>query len=139
MPQGRVDGACTTLKFQAWRLLDFTGVLVVDTDVCMHEDVLPFFHEMERSGRYFAASGIEVADRAYDGLNTHMIYLVPNQLTFQLLTDKARLADFLPYTNTEQDILETVFPVHLPKVRFPKHDHKKFYRACEKKCMRKSG
>ena len=42
----------------------------------------------------------------------------------RLLRDKAASGDFMPYTNGEQDVLETVFPVHgLMRVEPPAHRH----------------
>ena len=82
---------------------------------------------------YFLATP-ERYKRSYDGLNTHMMYLQPNALIMKLLRDKAKTGDFLPYTNTEQDVIETAFSPHASGVteasRFPRHDH---FRGCSGK------
>ena len=44
--------------------------------------------------------------RAYPGLNTHLVLLRPNPDVFDLLMSAARHALYVPYTNTEQDLLE---------------------------------
>ena len=75
---------------------------------------------------YFLAE-LEYGDRSgrrYSGLNTHMMYLEPSALVGQLLLDKARTGDFVPFTNTEQDVLETVFsPYASGRISPPPHKH----------------
>ena len=101
----------------------YAGVAVVDTDVCVHEDVHAWMRRLHRNGTYFAAMK-EVVGRPHLGMNTHLMYLRPSRLLHRLLVDKARLGDFMPYTNGEQDVIETVFAPHLDSPEgLPSHTH----------------
>ncbi|KAH8078144.1 serine/threonine kinase [Aureococcus anophagefferens] len=96
--QPRDDGAGTTLKFWAWALADFDGVVVADAD--------GFMAELHRRRAPFAAAA-ERGNRDYDGFNSHLFYARPSLDVFALLRDKAASGDFVPYTNTEQDVFDT--------------------------------
>ena len=108
---------------------------IINAQVCLRAPVAPWLHRTVQSSPapYFLATP-ERYKRAYDGLNTHMMYLQPNALILKLLRDKAKTGDFLPYTNTEQDAIETAFSPHASGVteasRFPRHDH---FRGCSGK------
>ena len=119
--QDRQDGVCTTTKLLAWNLTEYDNVLCVDTDVVFSEDPSPWMRR--HSERYFVARR-EVATRHYLGLNTHMFYLKPSQLLFRVLSDASTSGHYIPYTNTEQDVLESVFaPLAFPPL--PRHVHTK--------------
>jgi hypothetical protein len=121
--QPRTNGRCTALKLEAWGLVQYDGVALVDTDVCFHEDLFAWMRRLHRSRTYFAATR-EVAGRPHLGLNTHLVYLKPSSLLHQILRDKARLGDFMPYVNAEQDVIESVFPAHLEWAgTLPNHTH----------------
>ena len=46
----------------------------------------------------------------------------------RLLRDKAARGAFLPFTNTEQDVLETVFaPANLSAPKLPRHFHSSYH------------
>ena len=46
------------------------------------------------------------------GLQSHILCMVPDENLFRLLTLKAKHGEFLPYTNGDQDVIETVFSLH---------------------------
>lgn len=130
--QRREDGRCTTLKFNAWAL-KYDAVLVLDTDVCLEENPYPFLAAAYKSGHYFLAFKGVSARRAVEGFNTHMIFLQPNTMFESLLRDKARNGEFMPFTNTEQDVLDTVFSAAtsgVPRQVFPKHQHGRSNMSC---------
>ena len=52
----------------------------------------------------------EKAKRSYLGLNTHMMILRPSLDFYALLLANAALGHFVPYTRTEQDVIESAFP-----------------------------
>ena len=47
-----------------------------------------------------------------------------------MLIDMARTASYVPYTNTEQDVIETVFATHMQFPTLPNHTHTKDQGAC---------
>merc|ERR1711937_172860 len=51
--------------------------------------------------------------RRYLGLNSHMMLLTPSNKTFDLLIQHSQDGEYVPYTNTDQDILEFLYPAHL--------------------------
>jgi hypothetical protein len=124
--QKRTDGKCTTLKFAAWDLVEYDAFLLADSDVCFDEDVYPFLIDMFQKERYFLASA-EGGTRGWVGLNTHMVYAKPDVLLGKIMRDKASAGTFLPYTNTEQDVLETMFDTKTAAIHaeFPSHAHSK--------------
>ena len=129
--QSRRDGACTTLKFSAWALLEYDGLFHSDTDICLHEDPVPYLHQFCSVGEPFLAIQHR-ENRQYLGANAHFTYLQPDYFIFEILTHKAKSGDFVPFTNTEQDVIETLFaPHHMEQVkrrfrlRFPAHKHSK--------------
>ena len=123
----RKDGQCTVLKLEAWRLTEYDGIALIDGDVCVDADLRPWMRTLHADGAYFwsAAEGRPPRpDGWHDGLNSHLAYLAPSDILHRLLRDKAASGDFMPYTNGEQDVLETVFPVHgLLRVEPPAHRH----------------
>ena len=46
------------------------------------------------------------------GLNTHLMLLRPNRTVYQELLQKAATGDYIPFTNTEQGVLENYFCNH---------------------------
>ena len=83
----------------------------------------------------FAATA-ETAARGFVGLNTHLVLLAPERdgATFGALLARASECNYLPYTNTEQDVLEAHFtwtaaaeieapPADARAPRFPAHWH----------------
>ena len=61
--------------------------------------------------------------RGYVGLNSHLFFLQPSALVFRLLTDMATSGSFVPYTNSDQDVLETVFASHKLMPELPLNLH----------------
>ena len=103
--QPRRDYACTSAKFFAWNLTAHSNVLLVDADVLLREDPLPW---MTRHSDELFVAHTEQASRAYVGLNTRMMYLQPNAAVFELLRRASIAGNFVPYTNSEQDVIESV-------------------------------
>ena len=99
------------LKFLAWNLTEYTRVFHSDTDVCMQQDPLPWAAVHERLGTYFAARHENAATRGYNGMNAHFLFLQPNAQLYWMLSESARTASFIPHTNCDQDMLETVFAI----------------------------
>jgi len=64
-------------------------------------------------------------NRSYDGLNTHVMFLRPSSHIFTILQLKSEHGEFVPYTNTEQDVLETVFSTEESSVQMFIHEHSK--------------
>ena len=126
--QLRRDGACTLTKFHAWNLTNLDAVAVLDSDICLHNpaSVWNALANFSQSSQPFAA-GPERAKRKYRGFNTRVMFLKPSPAIFKVLIDKAASGDFLPYSNTEQDVIETVFSpsVHAKKNLAPHHEHQK--------------
>ena len=50
-----------------------------------------------------------MGERAYRGLNSRLMYLQPDRRIYELLRRAAVSGNYVPYTNSEQDILETFF------------------------------
>ena len=124
--QRRTDFRCTSLKLLAWNMTDYARVLIVDADVCMLSDPVPWM--VRHRSEYFVAAhepfGRWPNKRPYLGLNTHMVFLEPSRLLFRLLVDKGRTRSYVPYTNGEQDVVETVFADHADMPTLPPHTHK---------------
>ena len=122
--QRRQDAECTSLKLLVWNLTEYERVMVADTDTCMHEDPAPWiraqwaeYFVMGREGNFGNRQ------RGYLGLNSHLFFLQPSALVFRLLTDVATSGSFVPFTNGDQDVLETVFAAHRPMPALPRNVH----------------
>ena len=124
--QHRYDGACTLTKFHAWNLTNLDAVAVLDSDICLH-NLASFWNALanfSQSSQPFAAN-YERANRRYRGFSTRIMFLKPSPAIFKVLIDKAASGDFLPYTNTEQDVIETVFSPSVHAMHMPRHVHAK--------------
>lgn len=137
--QRRPDHACTSLKLLAWNLTQYRSVLLSDLDVCLLEDPAPWMRA--HADEYFVASqepfGRWPNSRKFLGLNSHLCFLQPSTLLFRLLRDKGQTRSYIPYTNGEQDIIETVFADHARWPPLPRHTHKCGWRACVCEDLRK--
>jgi hypothetical protein len=51
----------------------------------------------------------EKALRVYIGQNTHIMLLTPSNEVLEKIVYHARDGIYVPYTNTEQDVLEAIF------------------------------
>ena len=127
--QRRADGWCTTLKFEAWKWIEYYGILMIDSDVYMYEDPSLVMTNLCEANAYFVATS-EDQGRGWDGLNTHIIYITPDRLLNRFLRDKAGSGDFVAFTNTEQDSLETLYNPTINNIasytmNWPNHTHKK--------------
>ncbi|KAJ1626345.1 hypothetical protein T492DRAFT_1033061 [Pavlovales sp. CCMP2436] len=128
--QPRNDGWATLYKLYAWSLADFELVLHTDLDVVFTASPDAFMAAAFRSGLVFQALP-EKAHRGYYGLNTHMMLLRPNRDVFATLMTNALRGHFVPFTRTEQDVLETMFPPEVSyrwnvtggAVPWPRHKH----------------
>lgn len=104
----RKDGWATYFKFFVWNSTDLDLVLHTDVDVQFLSNPDPFLREAAEQGLVFMAAP-ETGGRQYIGLNTHMMLLRPSETTFKNLIVKASQGDYVPLTNTEQDVLEWYF------------------------------
>ncbi|KAG8463239.1 hypothetical protein KFE25_011236 [Diacronema lutheri] len=107
--QPRNDGWATLYKLYAWSLVEFELVLHTDLDVVFSASPEPAIRAALATRLVFQALP-EEAYRGYHGLNTHIMLLRPNTDVFSLLMTNAVRGHFVPFTRTEQDVLETVFP-----------------------------
>eukprot|EP00172_Hildenbrandia_rubra_P004405 Plantae.Rhodophyta-Hildenbrandia_rubra.ctg8835.p1 GENE.Plantae.Rhodophyta-Hildenbrandia_rubra.ctg8835~~Plantae.Rhodophyta-Hildenbrandia_rubra.ctg8835.p1 ORF type:complete len:304 (-),score=26.75 Plantae.Rhodophyta-Hildenbrandia_rubra.ctg8835:433-1344(-) len=104
----RRDGWATYFKFLAWTMVQYERVLYVDADVVFHENPDRIFKEKELENVTFQAFP-EKNSRGYKGLNTHFMLISPSMTMFQTIVKRAREGLYLPYTNTEQDVLEWLY------------------------------
>jgi hypothetical protein len=125
--QRRPDYKCTSLKLLAWNLTGYDRLMVSDTDVCVLEDPVPWM--LAHWDEYFVATP-QGLDRPYQGISSHFMFLQPNALVFRMLRDTGRTRSFIPYTNSEQDVLETVFATRKAMPRLPWHAHDRFQPRC---------
>mmetsp|Transcript_58665 Transcript_58665/g.96857 ORF Transcript_58665/g.96857 Transcript_58665/m.96857 type:complete len:337 (+) Transcript_58665:90-1100(+) len=130
--QERKDGECTSLKLHVWdpeTVGEYSTVLHSDTDVIFLTDPLPWLNANRHE--YFVASK-EVQGRPYTGMNSHMFLLTPNKQVFRILVESATTGHFMPHTNTEQDVIETVFPWRTTTlIKLPSHMHLKTTLLCK--------
>ena len=91
------------------------GAAVAATTTNHHEHHQNYNNQNDHEKRHRRQLVGSTGPRCYDGFNTHMMFLRPDKIAARLLLDKARFGDFVPYTNTEQDVLETVFSSHAPE------------------------
>ena len=123
--QNRTDMQCTALKLVAWTLTKYDRILLSDTDVCILQDPGPWLSVHQRLGHYFASTSENSLGRGYQGLNSHLVLVQPEQAVFEMLAAMASTASYIPHTMTEQDVLETIFNAS-PNVSFvalPEHIH----------------
>lgn len=119
--QSRRDYVCTSAKFFAWNLTAHSNVLMVDADVILQEDPLPWM--LQYKSELFMAEA-EKALRTYIGLNTRIMYLQPSGAIFEMLRRASISGNFLPYTTSEQDVIESVL-TSPNGVVFPRSVHTK--------------
>jgi len=118
--QGRKDGWATYFKFLAWRMFQCKKVLLFDADVHFNEVRKDFVYHRRLQNATFEdklffkgpeeefSAYKERATRGYDGLNTHAMILTPSQATYDLFIRTANSSDFSPYTQCEQDVIESL-------------------------------
>ena len=128
--QGRVDSACTSFKFMAWQLTRWRGLLMSDTDVVFRTDPRPWMQARLNEDEYFFAED-ERSKRNYVGINSHLVWLQPNRQVFRMLIDAGRHGNFVPYTNSDQDVIESLFTQHRHDLSLPPSEHTKHaYCSC---------
>mmetsp|Transcript_6800 Transcript_6800/g.17848 ORF Transcript_6800/g.17848 Transcript_6800/m.17848 type:complete len:463 (-) Transcript_6800:253-1641(-) len=104
--QARRDYVCTSVKLFAWNLSAHSNVLLTDADLLLRDDPLPW---MESHRHEVFVGMAEGASRSYRGLNSRLAYLQPDTRLFELLRRAALSGNFVPYTSSEQDVLESFF------------------------------
>ena len=109
----------------AWQLLQFDGVLLSDTDVVFRADPAPWMQARLEEDEYFHAQR-ETGPRNYMGVNSHIVWLRPNRHVHRMLVDAARLGNYVPFTNADQDIIESLFTPHRDELQVPASAHAKF-------------
>jgi hypothetical protein len=126
--QDRQDGNCTSLKFWTWYLVDYDAVLHTDTDVCFEENPDPYIEKFaNKSDQQFQAF-CEDAGRGWTGFNVHLMMIRPYTIIGELLRLKAKHGDFTGFTNTDQDVIESLMSPssQCQGVSWPKHQHSKW-------------
>jgi len=125
---GRQDGSCTTLKLSAWKLVEYDVIFHTDTDICFHENPNPYVNDFVNEPDRLFKAFCEISLRGWMGFNTHMMMFRPNLQIAQLLHQKIQFGDFIGYTNTEQDVIETLYSPSsecVDDAKFPRHTHAK--------------
>lgn len=107
--QRRYDGWATYFKFNAWTNTQYDHVVLSDVDVVFNENPDPVLGTIPE-GDVFQSYCETEKRHNYTGMNTHMMILKPALKIFKQLCMKANMGDYVPYTNTEQDILEDLYP-----------------------------
>ena len=112
--QTRSDGAATYFKLLAWTFTSYHRVLVMDSDAYFLASPDAY---LVQNPPYFAANAA-AAGRHFIGFNSHLMIITPDLNVFDVLVDKAASGMYLTFTNTDQDVLETIFTAsrsnHLP-------------------------
>ena len=75
-----------------------------DTDVVFRTDPRPWMQARLNEDEYFFAED-ERSKRNYVGINSHLVWLQPNRQVFRMLIDAGRHGNFVPYTNSDQDVI----------------------------------
>ncbi len=149
-PARRSDGVGTYLKLLVFALGSYARVLHVDLDVKLHESPDPWLlrlpprlaqEGLERVGHEgsSAAPPIIFGAERRPGLplgklggNTHIFYARPSNGTLRMLLTIANEGCYWPWTNSEQDLVESVFQPSAPMYKdpryrshavFPRHEH----------------
>ena len=113
--QHRKDSSCTSLKFLAWNMTQYDKIMVSDADACLLED--PLNWTIQHSNHDFIAVD-EIAPASYTGLNSHLMMITPSTRIFEMLVRIGRTKTFIPRTNGDQDVIETIYsnPLSFPKL-----------------------
>jgi len=119
----RKDGACTAVKLHAWRLVQFEFLMVSDTDVMFAQNPTNWM-EQHKGAALAAAHELQ---NGIEGVQSHMMGLTPSMLVYRILARAATTGGFLPYTNTEQDVIAQVFAGHYHFPPLPHHIHWKIF------------
>ena len=126
--QLREDGDCTALKLLAWNMTEFTNILIVDLDTCILEDPKPWM--LKYADKYFVAKTVSPYTRGYVGFASNIMYIQTSEIVFKIISDCAATASYVPYTNGDQDVIDTVFSAHKKYPHFFKFIHSKNQREC---------
>lgn len=111
----RKDGYATALKFFLWNMTEFDHLIFADVDAHFERPPAEAALQLQKGGATFLARSEEGA-RGWLGLSTSCMWLTPSRLVHSQLVRMARLGNWLPVTNTEQDVIEgmlTSDPPHL--------------------------
>ena len=118
--QDRRDGAATYYKFLAWALTRYKRLLHVDCDTILSEAPDRY---LTHQPPYFMATPA-TDERAYRGFISHLMLLTPDAGIFEQILAKAASGQYLAYTNTDQDVLETMFTASAAGAELmPRHQH----------------
>lgn len=104
--QDRKDGWATYFKFFAWQAQGVDRVLMVDLDVFFDENPDPWVDAIPPNTSFMASPE---GKNGYHGLNSHMMLLEPSEEVYDELIKRAHDGQYIPWTNTEQDVLESLF------------------------------
>lgn len=107
--QDRNDFGCTSFKLLAWNLTQFSRIFMVDSDIFFMEDPAPWLEK--HRGSHFIAQH-EQGIKMYDGIQSNVMMLKPNEDVAAILLENAVTGGFLPFTNGDQDVIESVYSSH---------------------------
>jgi hypothetical protein len=105
--QIRKDGWATYFKFKAWTYDEYDKILISDADIIWGASPDPILAGPGLDSDFHAFA--EKSDRSTMGINTHLMIITPSKETYEKLVDRASSGNYVPYTNTEQDVLESHF------------------------------
>lgn len=112
------SGALTAVKLHAWTLTQYDMVLHTDVDVRFLENPRDSLEAAYAKRLIFQAAHAEVGGRMdYVGFNSHLLLLKPSLELHAVLSAAAAQGHFIPYTRTEQDVLESILPQSAPALR----------------------
>lgn len=108
--QQRTDGWATYFKYNAWLYEGYDNVLISDTDIVWLDNPDPILTGVDdnllfQAFRERARKGAE----DHPGLNTRLMIIKPSPTTYKELVNRSSRGVYVPFTNTEQDVLEGLF------------------------------
>ena len=80
-----------------------------DTDVKYFHSPDPYVEKFMGNSDLFFLAHCESRKRGWTGFNTHVMMLRPSRAIGKLMRLKAASGDFVATTNTEQDVIDSVF------------------------------
>ena len=113
------SGQFTAVKLHVWTLVQYAMLMHADVDVRFLENPQVALEAAYDKKLVFQAAHAEVGGRVdYSGFNSHMLILRPSLELHAVMSANAAKGHFIPFTRTEQDVLESMFlPSEQPRTR----------------------
>merc|ERR1712061_894630 len=116
--KSRKDGWATYFRFYAWLARQYDRVLITDLDVFFTENPDPHVVEIPANVTFLASLEMKTHRKfGYKGLNSHMMAITPSNATFHELLLRAQRGEYIPLRNTDEDVLESIFPPRLTTMK----------------------